>query len=217
MKQLILTSVGLLVLLAVPFVLWGDAEWLSPDFARAHLSANQDRIIPIALMIFVLDIALPVPASVVMTLLAGVLGFWMGLAVTLVGTTTSALVAYVLARIAGRPGIQLVISPENLARIEDQFEQKGMLFVCASRGLPILPEAASLLAGLGKMSFGRFLLASVAGTLPVAVLFCGLGLWWGGADAEEGTWVMAISAGLPILLAGVVQSVDRWNSRKISS
>jgi uncharacterized membrane protein YdjX (TVP38/TMEM64 family) len=217
MKQLILTSVGLLVLLAVPFVLWGDAEWLSPDFARAHLAANQDRIIPIALFIFVLDIALPVPASVVMTLLAGVLGFWTGLAVALVGMTVAALVAYALARFAGRPGIRLLVQEEDLARIEEQFSRSGMLFVCASRGLPILPEAASLLAGLGKMSFGRFLVASVAGSIPVAVLFCGLGLWWGGADADEGTWVMAISAGLPILLAGVVQSIDRWKSRKIST
>jgi uncharacterized membrane protein YdjX (TVP38/TMEM64 family) len=45
--------------------------------------------------------------------------------------------------------------------------------------MPVIPEVTTILAGLSGMNFRRFLLALIAGSLPVSFLFSWMGSYSG--------------------------------------
>jgi membrane-associated protein len=108
------------------------------------------------------------------------------------GTLTAPLASVVLAvaavlgnitnywagRIIGPPafsGRYRLLRVEYLRRTEDFFRRYGGVAIFLSRFMPIIRTCAPFVAGIGRMSFGRFLAYNVAGGCAWVLVFI-----WGG-------------------------------------
>ncbi len=137
-----------LLLPILPFVVIGELpgeRWLSSTDDNAPLFG----LIGAGLLIG--DSLLPVPSSIVGTLLGARLGFLPGWLLGWVGLTLGNLVGYIFGRLLlSRFGTALPQVP-------------GLLAVFASRPVPVLAEAVTFTAGAEHLPWRRFFLASLAG------------------------------------------------------
>ena len=144
-------------------------------------------IIGIALLIF--DILLPVPATGIMAALGAVYGPWVGGTASAVGSVCAGLTGYFIAKFFGQKASTGIASQEEVERFKTFFDRWGSYAIILSRIMPIVPEVTTILAGLSRMNFRRFLLALMVGSLPVSFLFSFMGSYSG------------FSPGIGILLA----------------
>jgi uncharacterized membrane protein YdjX (TVP38/TMEM64 family) len=61
------------------------------------------------------------------------------------------------------------------------------------------------LAGLSKMPWRVFVLASLSGSLPLGFVFAAIGA----LGVEQPGWALALSAGMPLLLYGIAAAMFR--------
>lgn len=161
-----------LVLLAL-FALFGE-PLQRVDYAQ-RFAELRPYAWAIAIGLLISDLILPIPATGVMAALGSVYGVLVGAIIGAAGSAASAAVAYWLARSLGQRGSRLIASGDELERFRRTFERWGGAAIVVSRALPILPEALSVLAGLARMQFKKFMLAVVLGTIPTAAVFAYVG------------------------------------------
>jgi len=161
-RQLKIIIAALLVPI-VPFVIIGELpgeQWLS--------GADDDALL-FALTgggLLALDIALPVPSSIVGTLLAARLGFWPGFIATWAGLLVGNMVGFSLARFAAK----------HLRDWLPPFpETTTLVLVFLSRPVPVVAEAMALAAGATRISAVHFLLVCGAGNFVYALILAGNG------------------------------------------
>ena len=147
----------------VPFVIIGELpgeRWLSGTDDDAWLFGLTGG------GLLALDIALPVPSSIVGTLLAARLGFWPGFLATWIGLLAGNLLGFSLARFAAnRLRSWLPVFPESTT----------LVLVFLSRPVPVVAEAMALTAGATRMSALPFLLTCGAGNFIYAIVLAGNG------------------------------------------
>lgn len=184
------------VLLIVPILPWlivgelpGD-QWLSTTDDNALLFGLTGAAVLAS------DVLLPVPSSIVGTLLGSRLGFWPGWAWGWVGLSAGSAVGYGLGRAA-------------LARLAEGLPQTPTLLVLVmTRPVPLLAEAVTFAAGAGRMRLVPFLLAS---GISNAV--------YTGALAANGaallpTGAVGLGLVLPLSLPAVAWLVWKWRVRR---
>jgi membrane protein DedA with SNARE-associated domain len=91
--------------------------------------------------------------------------------VGVLGDLTGATIAYLIGyfgrmELLQRHGAKVHITPERMARAEHWFERHGGLAVAVSRLLPLVRAYTSFPAGAARMPYGKFILLSLAGSLP---------------------------------------------------
>jgi uncharacterized membrane protein YdjX (TVP38/TMEM64 family) len=187
-----------LVLLAVcivPFVVYGEAfadgglqAWVNQYGAWAWLAG---------VAVLCADIVLPIPGTLVMTVLGYLYGWWLGGLISAGGSILAGLLAYAGSRALGRPAARWMAGDEALAQGERWFatEQAGWL-LALSRWTPILPEAVACLAGLARMPLARFTLALACGSVPLGFAFAAIGH----LGASHSGLALLLSAIVPLLL-----------------
>ena len=196
--RILVVAVVLALLFAASFALWGDrfealfsqekcVEWFEGARPVAWL---------IAIGLLIADLLLPIPATGAMAALGAVYGVALGAAIGAAGSMLAGLVGYGLARLAGKKGVRRIASDSEIERFRSFFDRWGGAGVIVSRTLPILPEVMSILAGLARMSFPRFLVALLLGTIPTATLFA----WIGAVSKAQPWWGILAAAILPLLL-----------------
>ena len=201
--KLLVFFICLGLLFAATFVLWGDTfealysraaclEWF--ESIRSYAWA-------IAILLLIGDIFLPVPATGVMAALGSVYGFWLGSLISLVGFAGAGIVAYWIARLAGKKGAALIASEAELEDYHHLFDKWGGWAVICSRLMPILPEVVTLLAGFARMDFRKFTMALLIGSVPMALFFS----WLGHVSKDEPVWGIAVSVVLPLLVWPLVR------------
>lgn len=198
---------AVLALILVPWAIWGrqmDA-WLSADQLRHWLAASVGRAWLVGLGLLCLDVLLPVPATVVMSVLGWAHGVWRGGLMAASGSLAAGLLAYGLARGLGRPAALWLAGADGLAKAERLFARQGGWLVALSRWTPVLPEAVACLAGLSKMPFGAFLLALACGSVPLGFAFAAVGALGQSSPA----WAVALNIALPAALWAVAAWVRR--------
>ena len=159
----------------------------------------------------VVDLALPVPSSVVMTLSGGLLGAVGGAVVNVVGAMGAAWLGWGLCRVFGEGAFARLIG-DDLPSVRAWFRRWGSWVIVLSRAVPMLTEVVSCLAGLHGMSFGRFTVLSLAGTVPISVVYAVAGAW-----GVESLWVpVVVALGLPAVGYGVVRRVVRPHAAEAS-
>lgn len=145
-------------------------------------------------------VAAPVPGEV--TGFVGGLFFgpaW-GIVFSTIGLTLGSWLAFGLARLLGRPLVEMVVNPETLRRYDYVMKHKGMFLAFLMFLIPGFPkDILCYLLGLGHMSQKEFLLVSTLGRLLGTTL-----LTIGGAlFRDERYWafftVVGISIGAIIL------------------
>ncbi len=156
---------------------------------------------PAAAVLFVLGHAVvtvaPFPRTV-FTLSAGLLfGPVLGVALSLGGTTVSALLAFVLVRTAGRDVVAPWLHRGSLRRIDARLGARGWPAVASLRLIPAVPfSLLNYASALSSMRLRQFLVGTAVGIVPGSVAVVLLG------DALTGTTSSTL-IGVSVLCAAV--------------
>jgi 3-dehydroquinate synthase len=192
---LILALVAVAVPL-IPFLAFGTrldhavARWLDPLPAPPVLAA-------IEVGVLAADLLLPVPSSMVATLGGAHLGVVIGTACAWLGMTAGAMVGWWLGHTAGAASLASLTADEQ-ERLARQQRRFGPLAVVLSRPLPLVAEAAAIMAGATGMGWREFLLAAGSGNLAIALVWSIAGAM--GRDADSLQWMLIGSLVVPVVI-----------------
>ena len=196
---MLLVVVGVAVPL-IPFLAFGTRldewilDWITPPPAPGVLALLEVGVLAV-------DLLLPVPSSVVATLGGATLGVAAGTVCAWVGMTAGSLAGWWLGRAAGGRALNR-LAAEDLQMLQQQERRLGPMLVVLTRPVPLLAEAAALVAGAAGMPLRDFFLAAATGNGLLALVWSALGA----AGREAGSLPMALLAALvlPVALAWLV-------------
>ncbi|TFH16886.1 MAG: DedA family protein [Lentisphaerales bacterium] len=188
----VLLGSALLALILVPFLAWGPTieVWTGKFVSSATTSPHVTALVLGGLLAS--DILLPVPSSIVSTACGYLLGIPLGLLTSLVGMIMSCVVGYWLGVLCGRPISERLVGREELTKLERMSVQYGYWIIIITRPIPVLAEAAVLVAGIGKMSFWRFLLLSTVANVLVSGIYVAVGY----LSASMNSFLLALAASI---------------------
>ncbi len=161
-SKLALTIIIALLIPIIPFVIVGELpgeQWLSSRDEHALTFAVAGTLLLCS------DVLLPVPSSIVGSLLGARLGFMEGFACIWTGLTLGSLIGY---------GVGL-LWPGRISA--DLPENPTLTMVFLSRPVPVLAEAVSVVAGAGRIAFYPFLVVSILGNACYAAVLAANGAW----------------------------------------
>ena len=184
----------------VPFLAFGTrldhavARWLDPLPTPPVLAA-------IEVGVLAADLLLPVPSSMVATLGGAHLGVVIGTACAWLGMTAGAMLGWWLGRTAGAASLSRLTTDEQ-EQLAHQQRRFGPLAVVVTRPLPLVAEAAALMAGAAGMGWRPFLLAAGVGNLAIALVWSLAGALGQRADSLQ--WAVVASLALPVAITWLV-------------
>ncbi len=187
---------------AVPFVLLG--WWLEPaieSFANAAAAMPLWQSAAVTIFGLAIDIFLPVPSSVLLTLAGQSLGAVQGTIAGWVGLNLSAAIGYWTSRKYGPAVIDRFSSTDAVADVQQLRDWPVWWALVACRPLPILAEASVLIAGVNRVGPMNFWPPVLIANLVIAVAYS----WLGEFSAKHDWFVSAVvvSMVLPVMFVGV--------------
>jgi uncharacterized membrane protein YdjX (TVP38/TMEM64 family) len=120
--------------------------------------------------LLIADVVLPVPSSIVMVAHGALFGVLWGTVLSLIGSTGAALFGFAIGRRGGR-ALEWIVTPAERARANNVLERWGPLAITITRPVPVLAETVAIMAGTSSMSWRSLIVASLAGSLPPALLY----------------------------------------------
>jgi uncharacterized membrane protein YdjX (TVP38/TMEM64 family) len=170
MKRYLLTVIALIVLFTILFVIveaLGVPLLSDPTPWMKHggvLAAT------IGVGLLIADVVLPVPSSIVMVAHGALFGVLWGTVLSLIGSVGAAVFGFAIGRRGGRLLERVVTSAER-ERASSILERWGTLAIIVTRPVPLLAETVAIMAGASSMSWRALVVASIAGSLPPALLY----------------------------------------------
>ncbi len=197
MSRFWLVPLILALLVVGPFLIWGESIanllWIEAETGQA--SVDRTVFWAIAIGLLVADIFIPVPTTSILAALGIVYGPVIGAAIGIVGTMLAAIAGYTFGRVLGRP-VAVRFLGQSIENGERIFRRHGGWIVTLSRWAPVLPEVASVVAGVSRMSLTLFSLAAFCGVVPFCIVFALVGH----LGAGQPIWTLLISASAPFAL-----------------
>jgi uncharacterized membrane protein YdjX (TVP38/TMEM64 family) len=120
--------------------------------------------------LLIADVLLPVPSSLVMVAHGALFGVALGTLLSLLGSAGAALFGFAIGRRGGKL-LELVVTREERTRADSLLARWGALAIIVTRPVPVLAETVAIMAGASSLSWSNVLLASLAGSLPPALLY----------------------------------------------
>jgi uncharacterized membrane protein YdjX (TVP38/TMEM64 family) len=145
------------------------------------------------------DVLFTVPSSVVMVLSGAAFGVWWGALLALVGSIAGEWLGFELVRRYGRRATRWLADESDLVPLDRFFARHGALAVVVTRPLPVVMETMTLVAGLSQMPRWQFVLASLAGTTPIVLVY-----------AQAGAVSREIGSALPAIVILVAMAAAGW-------
>ena len=152
------------------------------------LLSDQDRVSvylqsfgawgPLALAVvqFLQVMIVVIPGHVFLIAAGYVYGFLPGFVMNLAYVVTASQIAFLLARWAGRPLVERLVSEEILNRWYKIGKERGFVFFTIAFLLPVFPtDMMNFIAGLTGISITRFLAANFLGRLPSVIMLTLIG------------------------------------------
>jgi membrane protein DedA with SNARE-associated domain len=148
---------------------------------------------------------------------APVAAVFLGGLVATLGSVLGASLTYWAARLGGRPVIyrmarRVRIDPSHIARVEEKFQRWGASLVFFGRVIPGVRTLVSIPAGLAKMPYPAFLLATAAGAYIWCTLLIGLGYLLGTEWPVISTYLKQFAPAF--IVAAVYSLVVVWLVRR---
>lgn len=203
LATLLLAAVALVVLAERQ----GRLAWVTDEAALRAMVARLGPAGPLAivLLLALAIVASPIPSAPIGLAAGALYGVAWGTALTVAGSCLGATVAFAVARYLAFDAVRrwdAVRRPLDwLDRDRSQAWLMGVVF--ATRLAPFLSfDAISYAAGLTRLSFWRFLVATLAGVAPISLLLAYGGeaaLAAGGIDPILSVLVLGGITGIPIL------------------
>ena len=150
---------------------------------------EQSGYLGVGFLMFLETVFPPIPSEVIMPIAGvaaanGQLNLWLVIASGTAGAMLGNIFWYLAARALGlerlKPlvdlhGRWLTVNWRELQRAQRWFERRGIAFVLIGRLIPTMRSLVSIPAGLLKMRFRNFLIASTLGTLAWTAVLAGAG------------------------------------------
>lgn len=171
MKPLLKVMGILTLIFASTFILGRVLGILTVENVRWLLEEAQkiDPIYVVAAVVLLLfiDLVVAVP-TLTITLLAGYfLGFPLGMAAALTGTTLAVLAGYVISQQYGDRALKYLVKEEQERRnMVTAFIRSGPAMIMLARAAPMIPEVTACMAGVTRMPLLRYLTFYALGTVP---------------------------------------------------
>lgn len=204
----LIALVGLVYLAYEPFR--AEANRAVSVLASGNVESVRDYILSYGAWAPVISAALMVLQALLAFLPAFVLAFANGLAfgafwgglLSLSSATLAAAVSFGIAHALGRAPVEAILGKRSLGAADVWFARYGVYAVLIARLVPVVSfDVISYAAGLTRMSFSRFLLATIVGMAPVTFVYSFLG-----ERAPQYIDILLVIFGL-IVGAGVVYTV----------
>ncbi|MBV8412053.1 MAG: TVP38/TMEM64 family protein [Alphaproteobacteria bacterium] len=187
-----LIPVAILLLGLAFFLLLGLGRYFSFEMLSEHQAALAewvDRNQLLAALIYVagygLVVAFSLPIGAVLTPLGGFLfGTWLGAALSVVGATAGSIAVFLAARTAFYDLFHDRAGPV-LARFEEGFRRDSFNYLLFLRLVPIFPFwLINIVPALLGMALGSYVLATLIGIIPGALVYSSVGAGLGGLIAQ---------------------------------
>jgi uncharacterized membrane protein YdjX (TVP38/TMEM64 family) len=160
-------------------------------------------------------VAAPVPGEATGFVGGVFFGTGWGILYSTIGLTLGSWIAFMLARLAGRPLVERVIKTETIKRYDYVMKHKGMFLAFLMFLIPGFPkDILCYLLGLGHMGQRDFLVVSTTGRLlGTALLTLGGTLF---RDKRYGALFTLLGASLLLILLTMVyrETIERWFRRQ---
>ncbi|MBE9508674.1 MAG: TVP38/TMEM64 family protein [Chloroflexi bacterium] len=126
----------------------------------------------------------PIPGQFVGVMNGYLYGIWLGTLYSMIGLLIGTALATALGRWFGRPLVERLVNPEQLARWDRITHRRGPPFFFLIFLFPSLPDdIVCFLIGLSPLAIPRMLVLAMIGRLPGVFVSC-----WIGANASELPW-----------------------------
>jgi len=164
-----------LALILIPFALWEEpisafaTRLLAPAAGRALLAL-------IVILLLASDVLLPIPSSFVSAGAVSLLGALQGGVTIALGMTAAAWLGYLLGRYGGEPLARRLAGARELARATRMMARYGSWVVLVCRGVPVLAEASTLLAGATRSNAWTFALVTTLGNVGLSAAYALIGV-----------------------------------------
>lgn len=164
-----------LALILVPFALWEEpiTAWstrlLTPAAGRATVAL-------LVVLLLAGDVVLPIPSSFISAGAVAMLGVWQGGLTIAFGMTVAAWLGYAIGRSGGEPLARRMAGESELERARRMMQRYGNWVVLLCRGVPVLAEASTLLAGATRVSAWRFFVVTTLGNVGLACAYALIGV-----------------------------------------
>ncbi|MEG6512462.1 TVP38/TMEM64 family protein [Desulforamulus ruminis] len=152
-------------------------SFTDPENLAEYLRSFGPKTVIISILLMILQtLFTPLP----LFLLAGANGFIFGLGygilITLSGSIIGASIAFYLARGFGRGLVYRYLKEAYMAKVDKMSRHEGPWMVFMARLIPVIPSSViSYVAGLSKMTFRGFFIATAVGKLPEIIIYTLLG------------------------------------------
>jgi uncharacterized membrane protein YdjX (TVP38/TMEM64 family) len=120
--------------------------------------------------LLIADVVLPVPSSLVMVAHGALFGVAIGTLLSLLGSVGAALFGFAIGR-RSETALNRLVTPAERARADYLLTHWGALAIVVTRPVPLLAETVAIMAGASPMSWTSLTIASLAGSLPPALLY----------------------------------------------
>lgn len=120
-----------------------------------------------------------VPSWLLMVIAVLAYGPWWGGALSVLAVGVASTLGYGLGTLLGEHGLERLVKRPTLEKIEREAERYGLWAVVIARLNPLISnDVISLVAGLLRMGYGRFLIATLTGILPLTAAIAAFGRDW---------------------------------------
>ena len=139
----------------------------------------------------------------------GVFSFFGAFLIGLVGSVFCAIVIYFMGYFGGRPFIRkfgkyFFMKEEDIERSDSWFLRYGMFGALIGRNFPIIRTLISLPIGIMRMSFFKFLIFTIIGSVPWTFLFVYLGYALGNSWIYVSAKISWLKLPIKVLLGFIV-------------
>ena len=158
--------------------------------------------------------AAPVPGEVTGFVGGVFFGTFWGIVYSTIGLTLGSWIAFLLARLAGRPLVEMVVKPETIKRYDYVMKHKGMFLAFLMFLIPGFPkDILCYLLGLGHMGQRDFLIVSTTGRLLGTGLLTIGGTFF--RDRRYGALFTLVGVSLVVILLTMIyrENIERWFRR----
>ena len=106
----------------------------------------------------------------------GIFDFWLALFIGLFGSVFCAVIIYAMGYYGGKGfvkkyGKYFFMKEEDLDKTDTWFEKYGLIAACIGRNVPIIRTLISLPVGITRLSFKKFFIYTLLGSIPWTFVF----------------------------------------------
>lgn len=207
-KLLALCSV-LFAVVIVPFLLLGE---MFDEIVSGVIAVHKPLAALTGFCLLAADIVLPIPSTVVVTVLGGLLGTLGGTLVAAGGLTLGCLMGYWLGRRLGFGFAERTMGRADFDVLSGWFDRYGVVVLACCRPVPVLAEASVIAAGVMGLAIRKALVVTTFANIGFAAVYASLG-----ANSETLTGFFAAVAASIVLPLAAVMAAKAFKSRSRSA